>query len=1162
MKNISDSIKNMWINTDTFNNIDNRRKSEYIKSANQSNNDIYFGKKVLTKTKLDKNDPRTFTGYKNLKNAEDIASGSYSGTGPIPSKNFVDTKEKLYSEAKEYPSPLESSSLPYRDYNRQGTSLDVYTTPSGQTQIVDVPENLNLYKVNKEIKHYSLNKIYGTNQRVDIDAYNTQRMNQQQEQQKPQSQTSFDLQKSINNLADVWGLKGFLTQSMITGQYNQGTTKIEDSGYNYSGNRSFWDKNLGGLGGELSEISRRFIPKKEKNVEYLNPIRNTMPVWMPGSSYFTDYKHGDPYSKIMNGEERLPGEGYEKLNNINLSLGVTTNMLANSQDENIRHFLQQDTNKTYDQVQEEKSLKSDNSEAEKEIKSNREELASSLINSFGRDKVLIDSNVKINDETRNITGEVDAVIRDMYSDTGYSLVNIRGVNSKEFDNIKNNNTLRKQDYYEMNYDLFATNNQNSKGYIYYYDRDNPNQDIYKAKVNFNRKDLESSIKNLYESRQQIIEGLKTGEIKRGDLYSLVEKYKILADTAPYSQEFKDISTQVSHAKLSKEEREEISAARERMQEQKQPLRVYDYKFKTANLKDETVTVKQVLDNNTILVNEYGRQHAIKFAGINVSESNSTLYEPSIKEVKGKGKRSKRVGKTMNEAAREQIEQYLKPGSKITISYDNDNKNKFGKDSTESIKAVITAKGKNINKMLLNQQLATEKKDDNSPASIRARYSKGDIAFGSIMETLTHTASNIPFIGDKFIQVRSPYEQYRKREVYNKDFKSWNNPVRDYLIPTIQESSSHPIAGIAGGAFIGSLFGKSLYGKLIGGLVGATIPAVGNVVYGLNSTKDRAWRPKRRRQQEELNTYIDTLKYVKNINLYNKYKELAKKEDNFDVDKYLEENKNKGQNNKDRKKELNEYKKKVKLDYKHRKDYNFKYGDPKYATENMSKKDIIKNINKELAELSNERKVEKLPINAIKAITYKQNSEKTMYAYEPGDDIRNIMAALPKKERQYYSKFVKAPEEEKQKILQIAPSYLRRALQASWGMKVDEKPTLEQYFSKHALPGQDWTGWNEDVDLEDVKVKMVHANGLDPGEFDIWSQDKVKADQTNIPVPKLHVNNNPNKVANALRKTLNGTGMKNININYTNSITSGNSMEYNIKEDPRDDVSQQITKIAI
>ena len=61
------------------------------------------------------------------------------------------------------------------------------------------------------------------------------------------------------------------------------------------------------------------------------------------------------------------------------------------------------------------------------------------------------------------------------------------------------------------------------------------------------------------------------------------------------------------------------------------------------------------------------------------------------------------------------------------------------------------------------------------------------------------------------------------------------------------------------------------------------------------------------------------------------------------------------------------------------------------------------------------------------------------------------------------------------------SYLRRALQSTWGMHVDKKPTLQEYFQKHGLPNADWVGWSEDTNMDDVKVKMVHQNNLDPGE---------------------------------------------------------------------------------
>jgi hypothetical protein len=89
----------------------------------------------------------------------------------------------------------------------------------------------------------------------------------------------------------------------------------------YGTTRSFWDLNLGGLGDvplagegaigniEISEIVRRFIPKERSGVNYINPIPNTMGAqypFLPGAEYFTNFKTGDPYTKIAEGELRLP----------------------------------------------------------------------------------------------------------------------------------------------------------------------------------------------------------------------------------------------------------------------------------------------------------------------------------------------------------------------------------------------------------------------------------------------------------------------------------------------------------------------------------------------------------------------------------------------------------------------------------------------------------------------------------------------------------------------------------------------------------------------------------------------------------------------------------------------------------------------------------------
>ena len=1042
----------------------------------------------------------------------------------------------------------ERSILPEKTFD---TPYEIYSTPSGAMSVVDVPDDLNLYNVNQDLTKWSINKIIGTNTRVDL-------INEFQGPDIPVGNDNKDIDNAFitglgeeyNWLGDIAGLKGFAFQQFVTGHPNENARTIENSGYTYSTNNDFWEANLGGLGGNLSEITRRFIPQKNKKIEYINPIRNTMPDWMPGSSYFTDFKHSDPYSKIDNGEERLPGEGYERLYDINMNLNIGSSFIGYSKQDIIKHLLNQDgITSTFQE-----DTLNKGTEVHKLIEKNWKETG-----------FAIHTEGEVKDNRNGIIGYYDAMINDPTSPTGIGIVDIKTTSAKNLRKIRKSGKPLEHHQKQVNYYLWGTNNTNSNGYIYYVDKENLNNS-YMVGFKYDDKLLRETLNNVYEARSDIKKGLKQGKIGRGELYSALDKFRILADVAPYSQEFKDASAMLSHEKLKPEEQKEASRIRDRITKQKEPLRVYDYKFKTSNLKYETVTVTDVLDNNTILTKEYGKKHSIKFAGITVSQSNSEFYKTWNEEYTDKRgrKRTRKTGITMDKAAKKEIKKYIRPGSKIRIGYDADEYNKFNKDSTRSIRAVVKSNGVNVNKRLLSKGLAKEKENDNSPAAINARYSTGEIAFGSTMERLTHFVANVPFVGSKLYQVRSPYEQYRKREVYGKDFQSWNNPIRDMAVPSVQENIANRSLGGTGGilvgAFVGSLFGKTKFGKIVGATLGGGIPAIGKLLVAPQYTKDRDWRPKRRRDQEELNEYVDTLKYVKNMRLYNKYKIKAMKENHFDVDKFMESKESFGSYNKYKQKELVNYKRKVKLDFKHRGRYNFKYGEPKYATKDMDYETTISAINKEISELQGQRDVTKIPKNAMLAIGFKQQADKTMYAYNPGDSLVNIMSALPKKERQYFKHFMDAPEEEKQKILKIAPSYLRRALQSTWGMTVDRKPSLEEYFQTHGLPDESWIGWNEDTRIDDVKVKLVHRNKLDPGEFDIWDDNERQADSVNIPIPKIHAKNTPREIQMKLNNILTHAGYNDVQISFAKS--NSNKTTLNIKRDARADVESQIQNLNI
>lgn len=88
---------------------------------------------------------------------------------------------------------------------------------------------------------------------------------------------------------------------------------------------SLYDANIGGFFGQTEFIRRFFLSddySQYRRAASINPIRNNMPTFLPGTysetdpNYFVDFTMGDPYSKIKQGEMRLPGVGYEALNTL------------------------------------------------------------------------------------------------------------------------------------------------------------------------------------------------------------------------------------------------------------------------------------------------------------------------------------------------------------------------------------------------------------------------------------------------------------------------------------------------------------------------------------------------------------------------------------------------------------------------------------------------------------------------------------------------------------------------------------------------------------------------------------------------------------------------------------------------------------------------------
>lgn len=116
-------------------------------------------------------------------------------------------------------------------------------------------------------------------------------------------------------MTEMMGLPGFLATSIkekITGSsdlYDQ-VPQLESARRIAGFERDYWDLELGGILG-ASEGFRRLYPHKRNQIPLYNPIANTMPEWLPGpGDKSPDFRHGDPFTKVPEGEIRLPGAGY------------------------------------------------------------------------------------------------------------------------------------------------------------------------------------------------------------------------------------------------------------------------------------------------------------------------------------------------------------------------------------------------------------------------------------------------------------------------------------------------------------------------------------------------------------------------------------------------------------------------------------------------------------------------------------------------------------------------------------------------------------------------------------------------------------------------------------------------------------------------------------
>ena len=142
-------------------------------------------------------------------------------------------------------------------------------------------------------------------------------------------------------------------------------------------------------------------------------------------------------------------------------------------------------------------------------------------------------------------------------------------------------------------------------------------------------------------------------------------------------------------------------------------------------------------------------------------------------------------------------------------------------------------------------------------------------------------------------------------------------------------------------------------------------------------------------------------------------------------------------------------------------------------------------------------------DANAAASYKSAAKRTMYGADIyGASVDTLSLAVPKRKREHFKAMIEAPEEERERILSTAGRLERRIYQAAWGQRVEEKPDLAEYFSRHELPGQHWEGWHPNTNMEHVKIKMGQSMGLEMSQMGYYPQQINEANLTNPSYPSF------------------------------------------------------------
>lgn len=254
-------------------------------------------------------------------------------------------------------------------------------------------------------------------------------------------------------------------------------------------------------------------------------------------------------------------------------------------------------------------------------------------------------------------------------------------------------------------------------------------------------------------------------------YGSFDRFKILADIAPHSPEYRLWREIAKHTVTDPTLIQEMEEIKQRARQQGKKHDFYNYKIVGENTAQDNILISALnsksLSYRNVIVSEV--------LGYGKFRSGNTIYKMAGISVQG----------NPNETAEEVLGRYLHVGQEVTVAVDPTVTYARNRDAQHSINAAVFVQGESVNKLMMEAGDATVRKSDKSAAATLGQLTPLQQSMGFVSELLAH--ADIPIISDQWLRVRSPLESYQAELIYGTPYQSWAHPINTFLYPALERA---------------------------------------------------------------------------------------------------------------------------------------------------------------------------------------------------------------------------------------------------------------------------------------------------------------------------------------------------------------------------------------